>query len=365
MQILLLFLCASLFYVQPHYIGQPFMRIWIPVVVFMTGGVAYGIWIVLMRTIHRATNIPLIHQPNQLFAIDHPKLAPVASIKLLTVILVVLVLCIVQFVNHHAFYLVDQIRYRVNHQNFVLYPEQPGLLTSQAAVGDKVLYLDEAFRDFYLTHGALEYGAIYYPVLAGTSEEDIWLEQPNIRFAVLYNPIGMLASNQDLHRGLFTHQGELALNAFQDVRLSVAQTPQSKHLRLQVRNPGPPASLILRANSEEASVDMQTDAGRISVLVPEHWQGWITLDLDSLQQTNEWQLAVGSETMDIFINGLSFDNELQWPWMHRGKLTLTPLGEDQPIIVSFDPIGQLPPPLHSRQIQILNDDGASVLIRMD
>jgi hypothetical protein len=361
--VLFSFLLLSLFYLQPHYLGQPFMRLWVPVAVFMTGGIAQGLSFVLNYTLHRVADRPFVAQ-QQDASITDPSTQPnrAVSIKLLTIVLVVLLLGIGQFVPYHTSLLHAQITQRINYQNFALSPEQPAILETHATPEDKVLYHDEAFRDFYFTHGALAYGAVYTPIVVGTPQSDIWLNHADISFAVLFDPVDMMVGYQEyLNRGLVSSQGELAFSALESLQIAVEQPPSSTQLWVRVRNPGDTVQLTLQSlESETAPVITSTS----SVEVPARWQGWISLPLDAMNQTTAWYLVGSPEQADFFISGLRFADKLQWPWQHKARLTLIPADSSSPVILSFDPTSQLPAPLRTHATQVLNDDGASVLVRL-
>lgn len=364
--VLLLFLFFSLFYIQPHYVGQPFIRMWVPVAVFLTGGVACGICVILRYSINLATSKCMLDAQKSLFLSRYNLNIPIASVKYLIIVLVVLVFCISQFVTYHTPHLIAQIEQRIDYQSFALDPEQLRLLESEAAPDDKVFYHDEAFRDFYLTHGALKYGAIYYPVLAGTPESDTWLEHPDLRFAVLYDPVEMLAINLDyLRRGLVTHQGEIGMAAFQQLQLSVAHRSSSDSLHIRVRNAGSATQLTLQAIAEDTTVEAQASADRLNIMVPTGWQGWIILDLDAINHTTHWRLTAWPANGSLFISGISFDAGFQWPWPYNAQLTLVPVDGAPPLSLSFDLSNQLPAPLHTRSVRVLHDYGASVLVRLE
>ena len=99
------------------------------------------------------------------------------------------------------------------------------------------------------------------------------------------------------------------------------------------------------------------------------FSGWVEWDVRDVPLSCRFGIVFPEAKPAYRIAGLVFgEDRLHWPWAQKAELSFAPReagGFADPIVVSFDPAKVLPPSLTGRSIDVLNDDGSSVLSELD
>ena len=370
----LFFLAGVLFYASTHP-ADVLLRLWIPLVVLLFGLVGQSLAFAaqLSRTCWR--NFTLEAGPA-----DHDgwqRLWPLVLLALLTGYAV-------QMSVKGAETLVATARYMQLSQPLEFSPNQPRLLLNLAQPKDKVFYNSVIIMPYYLSYGASRLGAVYYhPAFRDTPEAKAWLNLPELRFAVIYNPLvfhpsfvgveepGWWISSPDFYFsplseprkfGPLAKDGQLAAAEFSWLELMVKTPDFPKLLKIKLNNPGGPSALdVIPVASDQTLLQSR----KISAPVPAHWSGWISLNLATSPGVNRFRISLPAGTPPYQIQGLVFGEDPRlWPWSQKADLTLMPRTGPPAVTVSFDPAAILPAPLSSLPITVLDDHGSSVLLQL-
>lgn len=349
------FLLLSLLYVLPHAPAELFLRLWIPFAVLLTGAMGQAIWYALEQT-GRLLSIGWMNpsEPSNI-QVGLWKLSPHAWAIVPLIVLMVLVGFSFQVVGHGVDAVRSMITFSRDRHSMLLDPEQPAILLSRARPGDRVLYIHDILMLFYFTHGAMQVGAVYYPGIAGTPEENQWIQRSDLRFAVVWNPVQSFSVSRD---------GKIPVSSLSWLRFQITEPAVSKYLKVFVENRGGIAQV------EVIPIDSTNNllsGSKVGADIPARWSGWVNLDLSGASATNAFRISFPIGMPDLYIGGIVFgDDPLQWPWANRSTLTLMPKEKDAvPMTLSFDPETILPAPLSRMRVSILDDHGSSVLVRIE
>jgi len=368
------FLLLSLFYVSTHP-ADVFLRLWIPTVAILYGLAAQS-WAWAARLGWQGWR-EYRHEAGGGEENRWRLLWPLALAAWLT-----------GFAGQMSFrggeLLLATIRYMQDRQPLELSPRQPELLLNLARPGDKVFYNSIILMPFYFLHGAARLGAVYYhPSFRGSAETSAWLKLPELRFAVLYNPLVYHPSftgrwetdwwinspnfnfsplNVPRTHGPLAKDGELAAADFSWLEVEPKTRDFPRQLKIKLVNPGGEAALeLIPVGSDRALLP----SGKLRTAVPARWSGWITLELPAGSGVRRFRLAFPPGRPPLRIQGLVFGEDPRlWPWAQKASLTLKPRGEPEEITVSFDPADHLPEPLGRKEVKVLDDQGSSVLLQL-
>ena len=152
---------------------------------------------------------------------------------------------------------IDFLRKR---QPLVFNPEQPEMLLSRAKAGDRVFYNSLIIMPYFFIHGTMRLGAVYYhPALQGNAALEAALRNPDLRYAVTYNPTvyhpsfaGVDEPNWWITSPNFRYspldkprrfsplarEGKIASKDYQWLELEINQPDFPKVLKIQVTNKG-------------------------------------------------------------------------------------------------------------------------------
>jgi hypothetical protein len=365
--LLVSFLLLSLFYVIPPYPADLFIRMWIPVAVLLTGAVGQAVWFVLERSFIIPWKPAEAISETDTALFGGRSLSARSHVRLRLVVLMILVALAFDIVAHGQSTLAGTVAHMQDRQSIALEPEQPALLLAQSDPGDRVLYLDEIHRDFYLLHTGMQRGAVYYPALRGTAEEAAWMQRTDLRFAVIWDPVESLALERDiLDSGVINRQGQIAASEVAWLRLEAPTPPEAETLRVRIHNSGRTGRVEVTPVDENGKL---LRANRTGAEVAASWSGWVTLELDQSTRatsTRVWRIAF-PEGESLFVDGLTFgETDHQWPWQQHARLVLVTQAGAQRCArtVSFDASRLVPPPLDAKPLHVLDDRGASVLVRV-
>lgn len=363
---------ASLFVVRPHYPASLFERISIPLIILLVGAAARAIW---AGIVHAGTLLHLqqsgqqqpVQQPGQgEQKHDRYEHATLTRAHLVLVVVIVPLLFIHTMLAARPLWLAE-IENMISDQDIALEPAQVEVLHTYADAGHRVLYIHETLRDFYLTHGATRYGAVFQPALANSPQAAAWFQRPDLRFAVLWNPPGAFLidkNNLDLH-GMVTPEGVISLESVTWMQLEARRAPDTASLKIQVHNHGAASGMhlvpLVNGEYQHDTVLRQE--------IPANWSGWLTFDISQEPRATTWDIGFAHESPQLSVSSIVFDcfdddhSPLRWPWEHKAILRMT-TRSNQTLAFDFDPAHSLPPPLAGRQLSVLDDRGASVLVRI-
>ena len=368
------FLTGTLFYASTHP-ADVFLRLWIPLVAILFGLVGQALAFAAQLSWTCWRNFTL-----ETGQTDHggwQRLWPLVLVAFLTGYAV-------QMSVKGAETIVATTRYMEDSQPLEFSPEQPRLLLSLAQPKDKVFYNSIIIMPYYFSYGASRLGAVYYhPALRDTPEANTWLNRPELRFAVTYNPLvfhpsfvgveepGWWISSPDFtfsplsaprKFGPLAKDGQLAAAEFSWLELFLKTGDFPKLLKIKINNPGGPSAVDLIPVAADRTL---LQSQKISAPVPAHWSGWISLNLATSPGVNRFRILLPAGTPLYQIQGLVLGEDPRlWPWSQKASLTLMPRAGPSDITVSFDPGELLPAPLSTLPITVLDDHGSSVLLQL-
>jgi hypothetical protein len=232
----------------------------------------------------------------------------------------------------------------------------------------RVFYRDEIPRDFYLTHGAMKAGAVYWPIAAplikGREGGDEQLLP--ITHAVISDPVETMALDDMLSYDVVNHDGELLLRSAEWMRIEIPQplprrdTPHQ--LKVWVRNDGKGDLLGVFPIDQDGNT--LADAGEWAN-VPADWEGWLTFEVGHISGATAWDFGLPRDGGDVALKGLVFDDSpLQWPWRQQATVRLN-LRDTGNYIINFNPVASLPEEIRASDARVLDDSGATVLLELD
>jgi hypothetical protein len=367
-------LFVMLFFVSSHP-GDVILRLWIPLVVILFGlvGQAFAAAGRLTRDFWQKRATKKTESFNLVNGLP-------------LIVLAVLLGYALQMLTTGAEQVYTYIDFLRKREPLVFAPEQPKLLLARANPGDRVFYNSLIIMPYFFIHGTMRLGAVYYdPVLADSPVLTTWLQKPEVRFAITYNPTVYHPSFEGLdeprwwitspnfhyspldktrRHGPLAQEGKISTQDYQWLELEVKQPDFPRVLKVKIDNPGEISSLSLEALSPQGE---PLGHGRLFTAVPAHWSGWLPIDLSQMTPTRRFRLVFPGGGSYYLVSGLVFGEEAHnWPWAQRATLLAKPRGMGgEAISVSFDARKMLPPPLNQRNISILDDSGSSVLLQLD
>ncbi|GEM_PF-588342 len=286
----------------------------------------------------------------------------------------------------NAYYLRDR-------QPLMLAPSQPELLQSLARPGDTVLYTSTIIMPYYLIHGAMQFGAVYHhPRISGqTSDESAASSRlplplgPALRFAVTYNPtvyhptfegsdedqwwitpppLRFSPLNKRKVREPISREGAIRAAEFKWIDIEPRSRAVSSPLKVMVKNPGPASRIQFVAMTRSAEPIKGSNSVHV---VAEGWTGSIDFHTETHPEAERFRIIFPDAEPRLLIRGIVFgDDPFHWPWDQKADVTFVwkDAGMD-PVAVSFDPARLLPLPLKRVRITVLNDEGSSVLLKIE
>jgi len=347
--VVIVMILLSLVYITPGYPAEVFRRVWILFVVLVTGAVGQSVWYLLGQL--RAAGAQLFQHPDALvtFIGGAIKLSPYPWIKL-SVLALCLVAAVVVYIAAGGTPLRSAMAQMQSYRS-VFDPAQPSRLASLAKPGDRVLYLHETQLLFYLTYGGLNVGAVYYPVIAATPAEAQWLQNPEVRFVVAWNPVESLEVNGP---------DTIAVAPLRWLRLETREAVAVPHLRLYLENGGAQAQVRVRQLAPACDQPAAAD-------IPANASNWVVVKLPCIAATELFEISFLPENNALRMGGLTLgDDSHRWPWAQKAQLTLASQEASAAFTtLSFDPVTLLPDALQSTPVDVLEDQGATVLLRLE
>jgi hypothetical protein len=357
---------VSLLIIRPRFPASVFLRLWVPLGVLLTGLVGNLIWFMIQRAGHYLRNKQktIATATKDSDSMQHRLLSPAREILLIVLLLCGFTLDVgYSGVNrlYHGYVAIRDIH------SIDLDPDQVEVLLSLAESGDRVFYTNEIQRDFYLTHGALKYGAIFYPVLKDTAEAQYWFQRSDIRFAVFPDPVEWLTFKDNWYYGLVHRNGTLAAEHLYGLNVVFPRPLAPARIFIWVENTGGANQVALYALNDEGHP--QVDTPQVTATIPAQWTGWIEMNpTANAAASAAWGIRFSDVPGYLGIGGLRInDTTLQWPWEQLAQMTLLPRNPNVPPLetISFDLAQLLPEPLAKDRLEVLHDGGATVLVSLD
>lgn len=327
---------ASMLYVVPWYGSISFVRVWPILAVLLTAAFAGGL-------------VALIGYAGQLAALPSSKRreAPLLPAKFdrkapgwgLLLALVIAFAVFAALANYFSFHVSNYIAglRSFPERGQLISRDQVQKLLDLAEKGQPpatVLYMDEFAIEYYLTYGALDLGAVYYPALERTPELNSWLaeKEQTLEFLVNRNPIFSLPTTPD---GGFMLAGDAELRV-------LGLQPGVRQLEVRIASSEQPASLRVSSNGADYSV--------VDVAAQ---QSWVSLPVEGDKLILE--AAQGS----IEVQGVRLAESAQtlWPWDQGVSLAYEdPSGFYELSLSSAQIVSRLP-----YNLTVLDDTGLFIL----
>jgi hypothetical protein len=344
-------LFVSLLQTFPRYPAEMFGRTWISFAIFLTGLIAHGIWrwaAAFLQWIHQ-----LLQKGVQDFR-DERWILSNAGWACVFLLLgsIVLVRSTVNHVIEGRHALQGALTDMLEIQNLHLVIEQPSLLLKAGC--EDVLYMAEVPMNMYLSHGALECGAVYYPGLAGTPDEIHWIQDnQNLGHVVTWNPT---------IEGTTTKGGNpLVIKTGDYLEFYFPEHWASQHIYMYLENFGDDSRLDI--------VPLKLDADgkpfeRLSI--PAKWSGWQAIDLQAEELAGGFRLEADRAPNGVFLRGIKLDPDarLNWPWDQGVTLVHQRFDPDIPATeISFVTADLVP--YSNWSLTVVDDQGDTVLIKVN
>ncbi len=345
------FLIASLFYYHPGYPGYIFENIWPLLAAMMCSIIGMSLWgwfkNYAPRLIQALSDLQILNTPN------HPALWE----GLLVV--AILSLSMFQYFSYNFRNYIYTIEHRTNKGQVNLDISQVHTLLKLSLPSDDVLYTDEILMHFFFSNGALTRGAVFYPAIVGTEEEQLFVHKnSDLQFLVTWNPVTYLTkefwpweegTSIQEHGSILTRTEEPLYLRFEDpVNLGSMQIL----VKTDKYQDGAQVLYIAEENAWILELKLEPNTER-----------WYSVPVES--QTFRGVLAItSSEDNAIQLMGIRVDpmSELLWPW-DEGLLLSFDYAEDDagPLIASFSTNELFP---GNVGIKILIDTGSMILAQI-
>ena len=175
-----------------------------------------------------------------------------------------------------------------------------------------------------------------------------------------YSPI----TTKDRAYGPISKEGFIPAGDFNWVNIVPRTTDFPKGILVLIRNPGRSSTLLVVPIGRDSRLRWQY---RTKANIQAQWEGWVKIDSGNAPPAKGFRIIFPKGRARFLLGGIVFgDDDLHWPWAQRADVIL--MGKDPNtgrVVLSFDPARILPPPLNRLKISILNDNGSSVLFRID
>ena len=348
-------LLAVLYFASIFYIGVPWFpgvitrRVWVPLRIILLGAIGYTLWLWAKTLISKL--IRYVHDRSN------------NSIEFNTILsnlsqgIVILSVIVFIFINRTYVYneslngrQYQASKERHKYLSYILDPAQPEVMLSQIEKDDVVLYMHELPFYFFLSHGALQHRAVYYPAVANSPEQKEWIdENDDIRYLVAFNPIHVTSAKL---AGVIpiTKDSQLIIESESSFDLTTVE--------LLLSNQGDRDVLLTIEYSENGDGEKQKQ-----IIVPAGETDWFSITSEENIWLGEVELKVEKKWAKLSLEGLHIqaNEHLNWPWDQGVTLLLntTDNADEEPLAINFD-YDTLDAGL-GLQLQVIADDGVTVL----
>lgn len=283
---------ASMVYVVPWYGSISFVRVWPILAVLLTAAFAGGL-VALIGYVRQFAVLPSGKRSEKpLLPAKFDRKAPAWGLLLALVIAFAVFAALANYFSVHVPNYISNVRtfpekgWRISRDQV-----QKLLDLSEKQPPTTVLYMDEFAIQYYLTYGALDLGAVYYPALERTPELNSWLaeKEQTLEFVVNRNPIFALPTTRD---GGFLLAGDAELRV-------LGLQPGVRQLEVRIAPSEQPARLRVSSNGADYSV--------VDVAAQ---QSWVSLPVEGDK------LIVEAAQGSIEVQGVRLAESAQtlWPW---------------------------------------------------
>ena len=340
--VLLCLLFLSVFYVLPNYPGHLFERMLVPFGIFVAGAVGKSVFEYFSLAVSWFLNKNKDENPNTNCRIEVFNRLSNRSWSL--VIIGLIGGLFIYNIGVGSAQIIHVAKTKIFRQQRFLNPSQPELLLSNSKSADTVLYTGETPMFYYLSHGASRRGAVCYPILQGTPDEDIWVDKnKSIQYIVAWNPI---------QEGFVYLTSDKALNMESDSSVSLSA------ISLLIENIGKDGVVIL--SSTDSNFHLNEKNFRLNV--PAKFSGWIKCPVDWEVSVDSVVLKSDQDSRTMKLKGMRIDDgqktSLFWPWDKGIRIDFfRPDGEKSSAVFNAGNLF----PNSNRKIKILSDEGFSVL----
>jgi hypothetical protein len=358
-------------YVLPRYPAEAFSRVWIPLGLFATGAIGQAV-LACVSGLRSAWNFgwcwgtcrartatpPLVSR-------DHP----IAASAFMALLLVVVAAA--HIATGAAVY-AARFDAAGSGGRWPLDVEQPTRMLDQAEDHARFVYMDELSMYFYLAHGGLDHGLVYYPAVANSEIEQDWLNaEADIRYVVTMRDIARYQAALR-HASARRLGSELLLEENAEIGLRLPQQSAARLVFARFENRGNKASVKLTGRAGGDAFEPT------SIAVPGHWCGWLALNLPGEDAPHELTLRQVSGDQPLVLAGVRLGeaHRLNWPWDQEVTLHYryphpevssrgNPLPAPSPApaeeeILTFNSAGLIPPMCRSQGV--VDDAGIITVI---
>lgn len=319
-------------YVVPWFGALMFERTWVPLATLLTGFVAYGVIYaaeIIWAWLRQASSAQRM-------------LSSLRSARLLAAAAALLLIGMAS-ITYPAFYLRHYQLTLQNHtqrQNFSFSAQQPAELLASASTA-RVLYTHEIPLYYYLSKGAEQIPAVFWPAVRNSTQEASWLHgHTAISHVVGLSPVpegdGLLI------------QGRLDVSPMKMpisyLALQVASLPESQTITLYWRTDSSTreSSYSLPAGfSGWLEVSVPAGANAFS-LQPETAVHLLGLRLDAAS-TTRWPWASGAMLENTADDGTTHQIEISTAWLAQGAPFALEVMDDRGSTVLAKVVGELQP----------------------
>jgi hypothetical protein len=346
---------ASNFVGVSHIRADLATRIWVPTAVFLTGATAQ----LVVSLFHLDETLNVFSEKTRRVRKILP--APLANHSTarrigITSSLLLLSLFSVFAVTNGGERIAKSIGRQQQRYSLTLSRSQPATLLARARENDQVLYVDTdkdlLLLPFYLSHGAMDLGAVCYPLLKDSRRRAEWFGSSRLKFAVVYKKPSDLFLNQT---------NEISGIAVEEILLLPREEVALREVRVGLRNSG--AALEAKIFPTEKGGEPVGEAPVIAN-IPGNWTGYLTMGSGSLPERAEGILVRIPDAGDrLSITGIQLSNSrLQWPWEEKVRLCIN-CGSEEGRMIDFDPQRLLPSEVDEKEVvEVIDDSGGSVLL---
>jgi len=363
--VLLCILCvSSFFFVLPNKPGDLFQRIWIPVLSFFVGAIAY----ILCSAVDRIPNyiekiaVVLTNRDKTItkFSSFRPVLKKIISIAISFAIVGGLAWKLIRSTPKYL----NALDSRIKRHPFILNKRQPAELLKHANSEDKVLYTDEIPLLFNLVNGTYKLGAIYYPAIRNTSIEPNWMKK-------LDYIVGWNKPFQELTREGQIHPHDLRLSNIDVIKYESEAFENLREFEIMISNPGESFEINLILHS---TMLYGATGSTFQFHVPKEYDGWLSLSpIPSDILVNWLQLMPVNSNEKAKLTGFRFSsgNKLTlWPWRQQARITVN-YKDNNTISTCFDVLDTLGSKElqsyfknHPESLQVISDIGSTVTLHI-
>lgn len=337
--VLLGLVVSSMVYVVPWYGSISFVRVWPLLAILFTAAFAGGL-AALVGYLRHFVVLPAMKskQASLLPANFDPKSKRWGLFISLSIAFALFASLAGYFFFHVPNYIAELRTFPQRGQ--LISQDQVRLLLDRSEKGEPpttVLYMDEFAIEYYLTYGAMDLGAVYYPALERTPELNTWLskKEQTLQFVVNRNPIFALPTSAD---GGFV----------------LAQDAELRVLGLQ---PGVSEIKVRLTAAQPAALRYSSDGAVYSEVQLAAQQGWVTVPVES----DKLIMEAAEGVIEVQGVRLAPQDQTLWPW-------------DQGLSLAYeDPDGFYPLDLSSGQLvarlpfelTVLDDTGLFILAEIN